>query len=297
MNNTCYSQSHSPFFPEEEQGEWVWVPRKLALTVPGYPAVSHQSQCTDHHIYPPFETGSLGVGVSAMPWDPTRLTSRPPPVENDVPSTMAGSPAEPPLEGFDIDLALQLYTSLGDPEQQEVSVPQDTVSMDLFSCMDVDLFSGVDLTLTPESVAAYTAPDDTVSPTSTECGTLSFASDNSPSMGPLTPPSSAGASPDSTSPAPAKLLPCPDPSCSKIFDKLPSLRKHERKHRQPFRCALCGKGHLDNRALARHLWAKHPEYARQSNVRSEKVKCPRCEYQGRRDNVVRHMKRHAKDAR
>jgi hypothetical protein len=56
----------------------------------------------------------------------------------------------------------------------------------------------------------------------------------------------------------------------------------------------CGKGHLDNRALARHLWAKHREYAAQTGARSERVRCTFCDYEGRQDNVVRHMKRHAK---
>ncbi|KAM7190190.1 hypothetical protein V8F20_009812 [Naviculisporaceae sp. PSN 640] len=61
-----------------------------------------------------------------------------------------------------------------------------------------------------------------------------------------------------------------------------------------FRCALCDKAHMDNRALSRHLWAQHPDYAARTKTKSERAHCPHCEYSGRADNLARHMKRHAR---
>ncbi|KAK3316872.1 hypothetical protein B0H66DRAFT_306918 [Apodospora peruviana] len=61
-----------------------------------------------------------------------------------------------------------------------------------------------------------------------------------------------------------------------------------------FRCPVCTKPHLDNRALSRHLWAKHPDFACRTNTKSERAQCHLCEYSGRADNLARHMKRHAK---
>ncbi|KAK4151973.1 hypothetical protein C8A00DRAFT_16659 [Chaetomidium leptoderma] len=64
-----------------------------------------------------------------------------------------------------------------------------------------------------------------------------------------------------------------------------------------FRCPLCDKGgHRDNRALSRHLWVHHPAYAQQNNTPSGKKRCtyPGCDYEGREDSVVRHMKQHEK---
>ncbi|KAK4163694.1 hypothetical protein QBC43DRAFT_212206, partial [Cladorrhinum sp. PSN259] len=57
-----------------------------------------------------------------------------------------------------------------------------------------------------------------------------------------------------------------------------------------YTCSQCGEPCSETRALHRHLWAKHPEFAEQNKTPSEKKKCPfaGCGYYGRKDNVLRH---------
>lgn len=209
----------------------------------------------------------------------------------------------------------------------DFQIPDNTAFTNFITnAQDADWLSGADLELL-EGLGAFQS---TASPVSSAYGILDFPDATGPalaSLAPLTPASSlttASTTPESaspTTPAPTQLLSCSKATCNKAFPNRTDLRygraasynppsplsrqsanmgradrKHERKHRQPFRCpvAQCGKGHLDKRALSRHLWAKHPDVAQQTNARSERVKCPSCEYEGRQDNVARHMKRHAK---
>ena len=83
--------------------------------------------------------------------------------------------------------------------------------------------------------------------------------------------------------------PCAEPGCLRTFSSAGHLKKHRRIHNAAFQCPLCGKAHIDNRARNRHLWTKHREYASQYEVKSEKTKCPHCLYEGRNDNVIRHI--------
>ena len=120
------------------------------------------------------------------------------------------------------------------------------------------------------------------------------------------PTTAASGTPCSTPPSPQTFL-CSDPTCFEFFTRpadlkyddppsssksqvltKPPSRRHERKHRQNFRCELCGKAHTDRRALNRHLESKHEEYAIQQGIKSEKVRCRMCDYVSRADNVRRH---------
>jgi hypothetical protein len=319
--NADYTQAYSPCFPEE-QGEWVWVPKN---TMPGFPAPTHQS---------PMYRSPSGSSHTSGPFIPYTPSVSPTysPVGSDFPSVSDGSPVEPLLEGFDFDMSLYLdNTYLGDVNPSDpwaFPVPDNAASMDLFPTGLDAGFSGLDFGLGFEGANSF-AP---VTPlTASPASSLSYSNIAAVPLAPLLPstPTSTTTSPYSaTSPAtaapkPGHHLPCPEPTCPKTFPTKSDLRyaphppspnpispqqaqqqqltrpahsRHERKHRAPVCCPLpaCGKGHLDNRALARHLWAKHPEYAAQTGARSERVRCTFCDYEGRQDNVVRHMKRHAK---
>lgn len=294
--NADYTQAYSPCFPEE-QGEWVWVPKN---TTPGFPAPTHQSPMYRS------PSGSSHASGSFIPYTPS-VSPTYSPVASDFPSMSDGSPVEPLLEGFDFDMSLYLNnTYLGGANPSEpwaFPVPDNAASMDLFPTgLDAD-FSGLDFGLGFEGVSSFAPVTPlTASPTSS----LGYSNMAAIPLAPLLPatPTSTTTSPSSaTSPAAATATPkpthhiaCPEATCPKTFPTKSDLRRHERKHRTPVCCPLpaCGKGHLDNRALARHLWAKHPEYAAQTGARSERVRCTFCDYEGRQDNVVRHMKRHAK---
>lgn len=307
----------------------MWVPKQLAMTMPGYPVTLHESQRIT--TYPPFSAGlELEGCVTTVPWDPPSASTSSSP-HSDIVSSFAASPADPRLADFDVDMALQLDAYLRDAEPLGIDLPLEIPpAMGLFDSLDftdADLFSGPGLALPVGGQAPFTSLN-TASPESSAVFSPGFSiTSNSPPPCPatVTPASAspAGSSPDSTtssSPSTnassAQCLPCAEPSCPRTFTSRsdlrlaapschPSLlpseadlpsprRKHERRHRLPFRCDLCGKGHLEKRGLARHLWARHAEYARQHNTPSERVKCELCDYAGRRDNVIRHMKRHAK---
>ncbi|KAK4186263.1 hypothetical protein QBC35DRAFT_387655, partial [Podospora australis] len=59
-----------------------------------------------------------------------------------------------------------------------------------------------------------------------------------------------------------------------------------------YKCSECGRLNSGTRALNRHLWAIHPEYAQQAGIPSTVEVCPvpSCGYRGRKDNVVRHQR-------
>ncbi|KAK3990721.1 hypothetical protein QBC44DRAFT_380356, partial [Cladorrhinum sp. PSN332] len=68
--------------------------------------------------------------------------------------------------------------------------------------------------------------------------------------------------------------------------------KRERTCNPVYTCSQCGTPCFENRALCRHLWAKHPRFAEQNKIPAEKEACPirGCGYQGRKDNVLRHQR-------
>ncbi|KAK4148561.1 zinc finger protein zas1 [Chaetomidium leptoderma] len=261
--------------------------------MPEFLVTPHQSP-----MYRSFSSASSQAGAPTLPWTQPPFIPTYPAMGNDIPSVLDGSPVELPLEGFDIDLEFPPY--LDDQNTPWMAPEADNLaSMDLFTnYLDVQLISALDFGLEHEGLNPFTPPD-TVSPTSSIYDPLG-SNNPSPTLVPLTPASlpMTGTSSESASPAarPPTQLSCSEVSCTKVFSSKPDLRKHERKHRKPFQCPIphCGKGHLDKRALGRHLWAKHPDHARHSNTPSERVKCPHCDHEGRQDNVTRHMKRHTR---
>lgn len=294
-HNTQYAQTYSPCLPQEEEGEWVWVPKRAIN--PTFP-ITHQS--------PMYRSSSAGSTTQptapTTPWTPSPVTPTYSSGVNDIPILFGGSPTQPLLQGLDFDQVFDMDALLGNVDPRwDVPLPESNLaSADLFNRQDANFFSGLDLQQfgLPQEATNPLTPPGGLSPSTPVYGTLGVPNSGSPPLPPLTPaslvtPTTSPASTSPATPAPQQLLSCSDASCTKVFPTRSDLKKHERKHRQPFRCPLpaCGKGHLDKRALARHLWAQHPTYAQQSNTRSERVKCPWCAYEGRRDNVRRHAEK------
>ncbi|KAK4126775.1 hypothetical protein N657DRAFT_677509 [Parathielavia appendiculata] len=332
-HTTPYAQSDFPCLLQEEEGEWVWVPKKIITPAISTTPANHQTP-----KYRSFSAGSVETQACALSssWavSPHAISPTYSPLRNDISSMHSGSPTESILEGFDTDLVLRTSAPLENMDAWWTAPALDSnaVSSALFTnmdWMDPELFSGLDLGMVPE--LPLTMPG--ISPSSSVYGSQSVSDGSITPLPPLTPPSlpSPADSPASYPPtAPALSQPlqcfevpctlfsgrsglrsvhaCPTVSANHLhrylkdnsnFPLPPRNKKHERKHRQPsFYCPLphCGKGHSDKRALARHLWAQHPDFARESNTRSEKVKCshPGCPYEGRKDNFKRHMQRHEK---
>ncbi|KAK4466384.1 hypothetical protein QBC42DRAFT_83324 [Cladorrhinum samala] len=301
-NNIFYAHPHSPSFAVEEEGEWVtmWVPKNAAAPISqaGSPE-SHYSINTAPLINN-FDTMSslntfAATSSSSVAWDHSPLTSHfdniyPSPSSpstttmNDFSSQFTNSPAEALLDDFNMDFAL-LGATYGSADPV---APLEVNPVDLFSNLEMAVdFSDLGL-----DDFIYTSPVDPLTPDSF-VPPVASPSLSSPTAS-FSIPSSASPQPPSP---PAQSFACSESLCTKTFDKLADLRRHERKHRQPFRCDICNKGHLDKRALSRHLWAQHPEHAQKTNTRSERTKCTKCDYEGRADNVARHMKRHSKAKR
>lgn len=91
---------------------------------------------------------------------------------------------------------------------------------------------------------------------------------------------------------------CPEAGCGKGFYKKCELRKHSQQHSKPHRCSLCDAFcSAELRGLQRHYWTSHREWAERNEIPRQIGKCdfPGCKYEGRLDNVSRHMRRHSKD--
>lgn len=301
MSTNAYSpQPHSPCVSSEEQGEWVWVP-KTAMPSPQAGQLDYQFTSTPLFT-PAFGDSSVSPStLSADPWDSLMMTGQ---VDNTLftsPSSSMINEFGTPFTGSPADALLEDFGHVGRSDLfPEVVLPlQDFLTDDLLTpFMDATLFPAVDMnlnlnTFVPDVTTPFSHFGVALSPTSSvheSSPTFSYSPPifDSPFL------ATTGASSDITSPSTPHIHSCSESNCSKTFGKVSDLKRHERKHRQPFRCELCGKGHLDKRALGRHLWAKHPEYAQQHNTRSERIRCTECDYEGRADNVARHSKRHAK---
>lgn len=296
-NNTFYTHPHSPSFPAEEEGEWVqiWVPKNAAVPTSqaGSPECHYNINTTPFiNSFDTMNSLHTFAAASSVAWDHSPLTSHfdnfypspssPSTTMNEFSSQFTNSPAEALLDDFNMDLAL-LNATFGSPDP---ITSLEVNPVDLLSNLEVDIdFSDLGL-----DNFIYTSPVDPLTPDSFIPPAATPALD-SPSA------SSVPPQPPSPPSPPAQSFACSESLCTKTFDKLADLRRHERKHRQPFRCDICKKGHLDKRALSRHLWAQHPEHAQKTNTRSERTKCTECDYEGRADNVARHMKRHSKSKR
>jgi len=314
MATDPFSPAYSPFLSsaddDMEQGEWVWVPKKLAATLPAaFSASSHSHPSPDlsQQMYHSFTSEPTASSPESASWNASpEMPASPNMMTYDFRGASAGlsnSPAaELPLEfdSFHVNLALQIPTTAAPafgtkPWLSAATTATTTGPLFPTAGLDAAIFPGnldleLDLGLTSSPNGEVLFMEDVHLPE----GNVS----QTPPFNPLTP---APRSPQPTMASSPQLvcsdvasIPCP--SCNLTFSSTAALRKHTRRaHRPPsFPCPLphCGKGHLDARALARHLWAKHREYAEQAGTPSERVKCKFCEYEGRRDNVSRHMKRH-----
>lgn len=79
------------------------------------------------------------------------------------------------------------------------------------------------------------------------------------------------------------------PECPKEFSENYKLTKHMRNHTRPLKCHICPKGEAQQKGMNRHLWTKHPEYAKANKIPKDKKICPDCTYEGRSDNFKRHV--------
>lgn len=280
----------SPCFSAEEQGEWVWVPMKVSAAPYESSTTTTINAQSAQHTYA--SANLLDTSAATPTSFPPQTASDyshmtmdadghnyyvyypPAPFPNSqerdaTPEWLAGGSNEQAID-FDIHLALTLQACLG--EQCALAVaPSSSL----------------------EPTQEFASPYDITSPSGAFVGDAGqlfsrpTPDSNSPSTTIATPQTTAGGTPCST-PTTPQLLFCSDPLCFETFTKTGDLKKHERKHKQPFRCGLCDKGHLDKRALDRHLWSRHKEYAKRTGAKSERMRCRKCDYQSRADNVRRH---------
>ncbi|KAH6845684.1 hypothetical protein B0I37DRAFT_435031 [Chaetomium sp. MPI-CAGE-AT-0009] len=95
------------------------------------------------------------------------------------------------------------------------------------------------------------------------------------------------AGPSSGPPTAGPPFVCDEEGCTKAFERQCDLDKHINNHTKRRRCDICGRGGAENKDLNRHMWANHPDEARERNVPKEWDQCY-CGYSGRKDNVKRH---------
>ncbi len=314
-SNAGFAQPYAHL--DEDNWSWGWTSATPAPAV-SLP-LSHQSP-----MYRSPSAASSQMSGPAMPWLPSPASSVYSPMTNNLPSDFDTSPVEPLMDDFSVDFDLDaLNATLGDFSQPwPYPAPDAATSMDpLFNFMDTGFpeqefaADGFALVLPGGDVNHFTPPG-SVSPTASM-----FASPIIGSHVAAPTPASLSSPPASAVQAPAQLLPCPEPTCSKVYRTLselkyaspnhppkprntanqrPPRRKHQTKsHRPPrFLCPLpgCRKAHKDQRSLNRHLHAQHAAYALEHNVPSEKAGCPYCgAAPARADNMARHMKSKHRD--
>ncbi|KAK4173523.1 hypothetical protein QBC36DRAFT_303577 [Triangularia setosa] len=84
---------------------------------------------------------------------------------------------------------------------------------------------------------------------------------------------------------------------SKLYKQPGELRKHQKNHRKPTDCKICGKGFAERKDLDRHKLKHHPDdpsVRSDRRVQKQRGKCPMCPYKGRPDNIKRHMVVHSR---
>ncbi|KAK3305258.1 uncharacterized protein B0T15DRAFT_397993 [Chaetomium strumarium] len=260
----------------------------------GLPAPSSSYQ---NPVCPSLGAGSSQTSEPSLPWigSPVFADS---PMSHDGPN-MPNEGLVNPFEGFDFKAMLDACS--GDLDLSTVDLaPDHAMSMETFNnCLDTEMLASFDWGLGSDFLDPFGTPS-LVGSESPVDSVLDFTSGTSSPLERFSPAPfpTAGTSPASRSPAtsaPRQVHRCAETSCTKVFSRRSDLKKHERStHRQPFRCHLqgCGKGHADQRALHRHFWTRHREYAELHNIPSERAKCPHCDYEGRGDNLKRHMKKH-----
>lgn len=83
--------------------------------------------------------------------------------------------------------------------------------------------------------------------------------------------------------------------CGKRHKKGRNLNKHNRSiHNHRFPCKFyktCGEVSADNKALYRHYWVHHKQYAQDNGIPSLEGVCEACgKKYSRRDRVLRHLR-------
>ncbi|KAK4204539.1 hypothetical protein QBC40DRAFT_303420 [Triangularia verruculosa] len=84
--------------------------------------------------------------------------------------------------------------------------------------------------------------------------------------------------------------------CRRDFRRQCDLVKHAHNHSKRRKCPIegCKGGGAETKDLHRHLWANHPDYARENDIPRVDQPCgwPGCDYYGRTDNLKRHRDNH-----
>lgn len=317
----------SPDFGADDQGDLIWVPVRVPKGSSSSPPPQNFYLTPEPFTMP--EASAAYLAPTSWGQDATMMSSMG--SLSGMPAsdpTMDWSTSELPMgNGFDAALELELQTYLLNPElgmgdgsdlmspSPEIFAGSD-VSGALYGLPDLGLGLGI-----PETVSGSHLGSPAESAWSTFDHSYSGSSSGScspiPSVSPITDSTlflpQTAASP-ALFPPPNPSSPLPQPTMCPSTRHRPhqttnTVQSRQRQRRasptspreggssgsgNSFRCALCDKPHMDNRALSRHLWAQHPDYAARTKTKSERAQCPHCEYSGRADNLARHMKRHAR---
>lgn len=82
-----------------------------------------------------------------------------------------------------------------------------------------------------------------------------------------------------------------------MFNLPGELRKHQKNHRRPTECNICGKGFAEQKDLDRHKLKSHGDRAdvrADKRVQRHKKRCEICGRTQRADNMKRHMLVHGR---
>ncbi|KAK0666629.1 hypothetical protein QBC41DRAFT_397822 [Cercophora samala] len=84
---------------------------------------------------------------------------------------------------------------------------------------------------------------------------------------------------------------------SNLYNLPGELRKHQKNHRRPTRCEICGEGYAERKDLDRHRLKDHGDHASVRNdkrAQKQKKRCEVCGRTQRADNLKRHMLVHGR---
>ncbi|KAM7215304.1 hypothetical protein V8F06_009355 [Rhypophila decipiens] len=279
----------SPEYGTDDQGDLIWVQVRIPKgSSRSPPAQSPNFYQTPDHLTMP-DASAMFLPPTLWGQDATMMSavgSFPGITASDA--TMGWSSNELPMEGgFDAALELELQAYLANPQ---IDVGEATGFMNY----SPEPFPGSDgsgaLYGTPDFGLGLSAPD-AFCPT--ESAWSAFDTSYPTSSGSCSP--ATNMSPETPLHTQPTLCPSTKPSRQRQRRVSPtSPREGGSSSGNSYCCVLCNKPHIDNRALSRHLWAQHPDYAARTKTKSERARCPHCDYSGRADNLARHMKRHAR---
>ncbi|KAK0710560.1 hypothetical protein B0T21DRAFT_416103 [Apiosordaria backusii] len=78
----------------------------------------------------------------------------------------------------------------------------------------------------------------------------------------------------------------------RLYDQPGELRKHQKNHRKPTKCNICGSGFAERKDVDRHKLKHHrdhPHVRADRRAQRQEVRCEVCGQRGRADNIRRHM--------